>query len=413
MPAHSAPNCLNPGLKPGLEPAPRGRDPGLPVPDADARASSDALCASIDQAIEDAGGILRFDRYMEKALYEPGLGYYSGGSANFGPQGDFITAPLVSPLYSRALARQAAQVLAETGGGVLEFGGGTGRLAADALTELDALDSRPDHWTFLDLSGELAARQRETLSTDAPDLAALGRWPGKLPTSFRGCVIANEVLDAMPVRRFRRTETGVEEWGVSGSRGEYRWATLDADDTLCAAVDAIERTRGERLPEGYSSEWNPHIGPWLKALHAAMERGLVLLIDYGYPRSEYYLDQRDSGTLMCHYRQRTHPDPFLWPGLQDITAHVDFTAVGEAALEAGFDVPGYTTQALFLFGNGLEAMVNASDPEDIENHLRLAQQVKTLTLPGEMGERFQVMAIGKGLDLALDGFALGDLRRRL
>ncbi|MGB0722985.1 MAG: class I SAM-dependent methyltransferase [Gammaproteobacteria bacterium] len=405
MPAHSTPHCL--------EPAPRGRDPGLPTPDADAQAASAALCALIDRAINASDGIMRFDRFMERALYEPDLGYYSGGSRKFGPGGDFITAPLVSPLYSRALARQAAQVLADTGGGVLEFGGGTGQLAADALAELDALGVPPEHWTFLDLSGELAERQRHTLRTHTPALAHLGDWPGTLPDGFRGCVIANELLDAMPVRRFRRTAGDVEELGVSGARGHYQWASQAADDTLRAAVDGIETAIGGPLPPGYTSEWNPHLQPWLEALFAAMDRGVVLLIDYGYPRSEFYLDQRTTGTLMCHYRHRTHPDPFLWPGLQDITAHVDFTAVGEAALAAGFDVMGYTTQAMFLFGNGLEAMVNASDPTDTDAHLRLAQQVKTLTLPGEMGERFQVMALGKDVDLPLNGFSFADLRRRL
>jgi SAM-dependent MidA family methyltransferase len=385
-----------------------------PVLDPDAAAQSVRLTQRIRAELDAGGGRIPFHRFMELALYAPGLGYYSAGAHKLGPAGDFVTAPEISPLFSRCFARQCAQVLAQIGGDVLELGAGTGVMAADMLRELEALGYLPECYRILELSADLRERQRTTLTERVPSLSERVRWLDGLPDAgFRGVIVGNEVLDAMPVQRFRVTNQGVRPVEVAWERDRFVACEGAADATLAAAVAALETELGRTFPVGYESELNPSLTPWLNTLAEALAAGVVLLIDYGYPRREYYHPQRTTGTLLCHYRHRVHDDPFLLPGLQDITASVDFTAVADAALAAGLTVAGYTSQAYFLFGCGLESLLAESDPDDLPNHLELTRQVKLLTLPGEMGERFKAMALARDLDRPLLGFGFHDQRSRL
>ena len=352
---------------------------------------------------------------MQLALYAPGLGYYNSGSRKFGEQGDFITAPEVSSLFSRCVARQLEQVLSVIEKpDVLEFGAGSGVMAADVLIELDRLGALPEHYFIIELSAELRERQQQTIKESAAHLLERVQWLDALPeTRFQGVIVANEVLDAMPVECFRIREGTVEQLRVVATDDQLLPAYAAAEDTIIEQVRTIEQRRGRAFDDGYCSEFNPAIGPWLASLYDVLDRGLVLLIDYGYPVQEYYLDERDNGTLICHYQQRAHADPLWFPGLQDITAFVDFSAVACAAAEAGFDISGYTSQAAFLLGCGLAELHQASVSGDPGQQLLLAQQIKTLTLPSEMGERFKVIALSKYIDLSLAGFAIQDYRNRL
>lgn len=384
----------------------------LPEPDEAACAASLRLIAEIRAEMIAAGGRLPFSRFMELALYAPGLGYYSGGSRKFGGAGDFVTAPEVSPVFAQSLARQCLQVAAETGvTDIMEFGAGSGILALELMAELQRLGQLPERYLIVELSAELRHRQRELLSVRRPDLLTRVQWLDYLPEVFDGVVIANEVLDAMPVTGFRLEQGRLLEQFVE-TDGESFSLCWDAPQTpgLMAAVEGL--FAGD-LPDDYQSEVNLNLVPWIEALGAMVNSGLVLLIDYGYGRSEYYHRQRDRGTLMCHYRHRAHSDPLVYPGLQDITANVDFTAVAEAGLGAGFELAGYTSQAFFLMGCGLDQIVAASDPDDASAHLDLVQGVKRLTLPTEMGERFKVMGLSKGLKAPLIGFSLRQQRERL
>ncbi len=388
----------------------------LPEPSAAEQAHSARLRAHIASEIEQAGGFLPFDRYMELALYAPGLGYYVAGAHKFGPGGDFVTAPELSPLFSRCLARQCAQVLGRfrRSACVLELGAGSGRMAADVLAELERLDCLPDHYYILEPSPELRQRQRATLAAAVPHLLGSVRWLDGLDgLALHGVVLANEVADALPVQRFRHDEDGLFELGVAARDGALVAAERPAGEALAARVAALRADLADPWPTPYVSELSPRLAPWLAALAAALAEGVLLFIDYGYPRREYYHPQRASGTLLCHYRHRALDDPLARVGLQDITASVDFTALAEAGTAAGLDLAGYTTQAHFLLGNGLEALFAAAAGDDLRQQVELARQVKLLTLPSEMGERFQVMAFAKGIDSPLQGFALRDLRFRL
>jgi SAM-dependent MidA family methyltransferase len=381
----------------------------LPSPSPDALAHGRALAEYIRQAIEQAGGALSFAEYMRLALYAPGLGYYSAGARKFGEHGDFVTAPELSPLFSYCLARQAAQVLEELGGGeILEFGAGSGGMAADILAELERLDCLPTRYFILELSADLRARQQDLLQARLPHLRDRVTWLDELPvTRLRGVLLANEVLDAMPVARFRVAENGeIEEFYVRQDGDGFAWITRQAQEPLRGQVAMLG------LPAGYISELNPTLSAWCAALAESLEAGLILLIDYGFPRREYYHPQRHQGTLMCHYRHHAHTDPFFYPGLQDITAHVDFTAVADAALAAGLELAGYTTQADFLLASGLEEMLAASDPTDYAAHLALMQRIKPLIMPSEMGELFKVMGLSRELSTPLRGFSR-DRRKRL
>ncbi|OGT18830.1 MAG: hypothetical protein A2V90_01810 [Gammaproteobacteria bacterium RBG_16_57_12] len=384
----------------------------LPLPTPEAQRHSEQLIAQIRAEMEAHGGRLDFARYMALALYSPGLGYYAAGARKFGAAGDFVTAPEISPQFSRCLARQCQQVLAQLpGGAILEFGAGTGAMAGDILLELERCHALPSHYFILDVSAELRQRQQQTLLQRVPRLLDRVQWLDRLPIGgFRGVVLANEVLDAMPVHRFQITAEGYNEIYVAWQGERFAWS----HERPGAALEAWYRAATPAgLAPGYESEVNLAIAPWLAGLVDSLAAGAVLLIDYGFPRHEYYHPQRSGGTLMCHYRHRAHPDPLILPGLQDITAHVDFTAVAEAALDAGFEVLGFTNQAYFLLALGLAESVAEVNPLDTRAQLELAQQIKKLTLPSEMGELFKVMALGKGLDMTLRGFTLNDQRGRL
>jgi len=365
-------------------------------------------------AIEAAGGWIGFGRYMQIALYEPGLGYYSAGARKLGAAGDFTTAPESAPLFSRCLAVQCEEVLRALGSGdLLELGAGSGRMAADLLSELERRGVLPGRYRILDVSADLRERQRAQLESQAPRLLERVEWLDCLPERHVGLVLANEVLDAMPVERFVIREGAVRSLGVTWSGGALEWADRAAPPRLEAAVRDIERDLGVPFDDGYASEVNLGMAGWLAALASSLERGVVLLVDYGLPRREYYVRARRSGTLLCHSRHRWHDDPFLRPGLQDITAWVDYTAVAEAALAAALRLAGYTTQAHFLIGCGLEEFMSEAADLDVPSRLLLSRQAQLLTLPGEMGERFKVMALAKEIDAPLRGFAVRDLRHTL
>jgi SAM-dependent MidA family methyltransferase len=387
---------------------------GLPPASPQALAHSQRLAAHIRAEMDRNDGALPFHRYMDLALYAPGLGYYVAGSHKLGEGGDFVTAPELTPLFGRCLGRQCAEVLDALGGGdVLEFGAGSGALAAALLPEMQSLGRLPGCYCILEPSPDLRERQRAALGELEPALADRVRWLDRLPPTFDGVMLANEVVDAMPVHGFVMRAGRVAERCVR-ARGEgfEGFEREPAGAELAAAVSTLQEM-GVELADGYRSEVNLRAGPWVAALGGALRSGAAFIIDYGYPRSEYYLPERNMGTLMCHYRHRAHPDPFHLPGLQDITAYVDFSALAEAGLAAGLDLAGYTTQANFLLGCGLEGLLADSDPAAPLDHLALMQGVKRLLLPGEMGERFQVLGLSRGLECDLMCFSMRDLRHRL
>lgn len=405
----------------------------FPAPDSAAVAHGARLLDRIRAEIAATGGAITFRRFMDLALYAPGLGYYRAGTRKFGPGGDFITAPELSPLFSRCLARQCREILDALGGGaILELGAGTGVMAVDLLLELQALSVLPERYLILELSGELRERQRQTLAERAPGLLERVVWLETLPEpGLRGVILANEVLDALPVERFRVTARGPRRLAVTWTGTGLGWVEGAADPAVAAAVARIEAKLSWRLPEGYTSEYIPYLEDWLRAIAEPLAAGVLLFVDYGYPCREYYHPQRATGTLRCHYRHRVHDDPLLWPGLQDITASVDFTAVADAGRAAGLDLAGYARQHYFLFGCGLmdllaeEVPLNSSslaenaetgkdaNPANSVHYLERVRQVKLLTLPGEMGDRFQALALARDLAMPLRGFAFRDERDRL
>jgi len=360
-----------------------------------------------------AGGWISFARYMRLALYEPGLGYYSAGARKFGAAGDFVTAPEAAPVFSRCLGAQCEEVLRVTGGDILELGAGSGAMAAEVLAELERRDALPRRYRILDLSADLRERQRETLEASVPRLLARVEWLDRLPEQHVGVIVANEVLDAMPVERFVMRGGEVLAQGVSCSAGRLQWSDSPAPPALAAVVRRIEREVGAAWPEGYASEVNLGLADWLASLASSLSRGVMLFVDYGLPRREFYTPGRRDGTLLCHFRHRFHDEPFARPGLQDITAWVDFTAVAESAEAAALSVAGYTTQAHFLIGNGLAGFVANVADLDVASRVALSRQAMLLTLPGEMGERFKVIALTRNHDAPLAGFAVRDLRRTL
>jgi SAM-dependent MidA family methyltransferase len=375
------------------------------------QARHSALVASaVVAAIERGTGWLAFDDYLRTVLYAPGLGYYSAGSVKFGAAGDFVTAPELSALFARCLAAQCAPVLRALGGDVLEIGAGTGRLAVDLLARLAELEQLPGHYYILEVSADLRARQREMLARLPAPLRSRVLWLETLPAvPITGVVVANEVADALPFQRFVVDGAAIYERGVGLSA---TGALIDADRHASPVLRAeLEHMAPDGWPPRYLSELCPLVRPWIAAIAASLSRGAIFLIDYGLPRHEYYHAQRDRGTLRCHFRHRAHDDPLLYPGLQDITAWVDFTRVAEAAVDAQLEVAGYCTQAAFLLANGIEAEVAAAGGS--LERARLASQARMLLLPGEMGERFKVMALTRAFDEPLRGFALQDLRRSL
>jgi SAM-dependent MidA family methyltransferase len=384
-------------------------DSGLPEPSADAQSASRALSARIAARIKETGGWLSFADYMDMALHLPGLGYYAGGTHKFGAGGDFITAPELTPLFGQTLARQVAQILAatavpQTPNLLLEVGAGSGKLAADLLGALETLDALPARYQILELSGELCARQRQTLEAAVPHLADRVDWLDALPEQFAGCVIANELLDALPAHAVAWREAGSMERGVITTDHGFGWAERPAQGALAEAMATLPVTAP------FEGEISLAARAWVAEWGRRLERGALLLIDYGLPRHELYHPLRNRGSLRCHYQQRMHEDPFWWPGLCDITTHVDFTAIAEAGFDAGLDVLGYTNQAAFLINCGLGDLLATRQVAGGEQAMRAASAVQMLLAPREMGELFKVLAFGKGLapDEPLMGFARGD-----
>lgn len=386
----------------------------LPALTPDECAHSARLAERLRAEISRCGGWIGFARYMQIALYEPGLGYYSAGARKLGAAGDFITAPEVAPVFSRCLAVQCAEVLGGLGGGdLLELGAGSGVMAAALLEELARRDALPHRYFILDVSADLRQRQRETLAATVPQLLERVEWLDRLPDELEGLILANEVLDALPVERFVMRGGAVRALGVAWQGGGPVWSEAPATGRLEAAVRHLEREAGAQWPEGYTSEINVDLGDWVAAVARVLARGVALFVDYGLPRRDYYAAERSAGTLLCHFRHRFHDDPFARPGLQDITAWVDFTAVAEAAQAAGLEVAGYTTQAHFLIGNGIGEFVADVTGLDVAERVNLSRQAMLLTLPGEMGERFKAMALTRGYHAPLGGFAVRDLRHTL
>lgn len=383
----------------------------LPRPDAAAQAHSRQLSALIMSEIDAAGGVLRFSRYMELALYAPGLGYYSAGATKFGDAGDFVTAPEISPLFARCVARNCAPVIASLGASteILELGAGSGVMAADLLLELDQLGALPAGYLILETSPDLRQRQRQTITQRAPALADRVRWLEQMPGGVRGVVLANEVMDALPCERFQVSASGIEYLGVAWRDGGFVWQSLPADAALLDCQSRIATALTEDLAPGFRSEWHPALGAWVGAVADALDQGLLLLADYGLPRRELYHCQRSDGTLLCHYRHRAHADPFFWPGLQDITAWVDFTAVAEAAQQHGLTLDGFVTQAAFLLASGIDRMLGEPERMSPRQRAEQARQVQWLTLPGEMGERFKVAGFSRGWDGQCPGLTGADL----
>jgi SAM-dependent MidA family methyltransferase len=380
------------------------------------RTHAEQVAAHIRAFMSAQGGAVGFDTYMRLALYAPGLGYYSAGATKFGGSGDFVTAPEVSSLFSRCLARQVAEVLEITGGDVLELGAGLGTMAADLLTELAALGRLPDRYRILEVSADLAERQRAIIAKLPAKIAArvewLDRWPAR---AMRGVVLANEVLDAMPVARFVLRGTPgaqrVRALGVGLTGAGFAWRELDPTPELEHAVETIVQSLPAPLPDGYVSEVCLSFQPWIASLAGQLEHGVALLIDYGLPRAHLYHPERSTGTLRCHFRHRAHDDPFILVGLQDITAWVDFTRVAEAADGAGLEILGFATQAGFLIGAGMESLLSTEMQSADEQHrARLAGEARRLMLPGEMGEIFKVIALGRGYHAPLAGFSTQQLQ---
>ena len=376
-----------------------------PLTDAQ-REHSLRVAAALQDSIRAAEGWLPFDAFMQHALYAPGLGYYAAGSVKLdagdarAPAGDFTTAPELTPLFGQTIARQVEEVLARSGTAhVLEFGAGSGALAVSVI---DALAARgvSVRYDIVEVSADLRERQQQRLAAYEHV-----RWLDSLPAAFEGCVLANEVLDAMPVRIFSWNADGALcERGVAlDEQGNFVWENRLARDDLADAVAA----RMPALP-GYTSEVNLQAEAWVRHMGEWLTRGAALLIDYGFPQREYYHPQRAGGTLMCHLRHHAHADPFVALGLQDITAHVDFTAMADAALEGGMDVLGYTSQARFLSNAGLTELLLRMDPEAARDYAHSVAPVQKLLSEAEMGELFKVLAVGRGMTEPLIGFARGD-----
>lgn len=388
----------------------------LPEPGADERALSDRLAAQIRAEI-DAAGPMPFSRWMMLCLYAPGLGYYSAGRTKFGAAGDFVTAPELGELYARCLARAFAPTLRELGAAAdfVELGGGSGAFALAALREFAAADALPRRYLLLEPSADLRQRQRERAARELPpELAARLDWIERPPEQpWRGVLFANEVVDALPTTRFALQGGEVFEEHVGLDGGRFVRVDRPADALVAGAVRHVERALDAPFADGYRSEILPQLPYWMQAVSATLEAGAMLFVDYGYPRREFYLPERRDGTLVCHYRHRAHADPLYWPGLTDITAFVDFTALAEAGTGAGFDFVGYAPQGQFLLAGGLLELADARVDLPEAERLRRVAEIKRLTLPGEMGERFQAIAFARGVGEALPGLRAFDLSGRL
>jgi len=400
-------------------------DEALPEPSDEAKQHSALLIELIKAEIAAQNGSISFAQYMALALHAPGLGYYSAGSSKFGDAGDFVTAPEISSLFSQCIARQCQQVIVDIDHAeILEVGAGSGVMGCDILLELERLECLPEKYSILEISADLRERQQKLFEQCIPHLLNRVQWLDQLPAKgFSGVVLANELLDAMPVHRFNIEQQSVSELHIkiSDSGDAFEWCQSElSDPRLSARLEAIRGLLPEESQQqGYVSEINLAAEDWLRSIAQMMQQGLLLIIDYGFPVHEFYHPQRDEGTLMCHYRHRAHDDALILAGLQDITAHVDFTALAEAAHDSGMSVSGYTNQAQFLLATGITgAMAGLNEEDDLQRQIEIAQQIKKLTLPHEMGELFKVLALTKNLEQILVekpllGFSLQDLRRKL
>jgi SAM-dependent MidA family methyltransferase len=369
----------------------------LPAADETSAQHSALAATAIRAMIERSGGQISFAEFMHAALYAPGLGYYSAGSTKFGAAGDFVTAPEVSSVFGRVLARQVAEILCGIDGGeILEFGAGSGKLAVDLLQALAALDALPSTYRILEVSADLQEKQRQRLREELPELADRVVWIAELPRDFEGVMVANEVLDALPVERFVRRGTGVFQHCVATENDRFVWVERPASPPLIRAVEAIESELGEKLPNAYVSEVSLAAPQWVHDLAAGLKLGAVILFDYGVSQKEYYAAARSDGWLRCHFRHHAHNDPLILPGIQDITSWVDFSAVASAAVNSGLDLLGYQAQAQFLMGGGLEIEMAGFAELSVEQQIQLSGEIKRLTLPGEMGEHFKCIAFGRG-----------------
>jgi SAM-dependent MidA family methyltransferase len=380
----------------------------LPLPTPDALAHSNRLRETIRQDIAAQGGWIPFSRFMELALYAPGLGYYTAGARKFGEAGDFITAPELSTLFGRTLAKQLIEVMQQSSPDILELGAGSGKLAVDILGELEKRGALPDSYTILEVSADLRERQQALLLEKMPRYVARVRWLDALPEKFSGAIIGNEVLDALPVHLLHWSDNLVLERGVSCPAGDLVW-----QEKPCECQQLLDAVHNLHVPDDYLSEVCIAARGLIASLCERLEKGAMLFIDYGFGAKEYYHPQRHRGTLMCHYRHHAHDDPFYLPGLQDITAHVDFTAIAETAIDHGAHFLGYTSQANFLMNNGVTEFFGDIPLDDVKAYAPLSAQLQKLTSPAEMGELFKVIALGKELDQPLAGFLRGDLSRLL
>ncbi len=381
----------------------------LPQPSREAQVHSNQLCDLIHRDIALQGGWIPFSRFMELALYAPGLGYYSAGARKFGAAGDFVTAPEISPLFGRTLARQIAEIMVHSTPHIIELGAGSGQLAVDVLGDLERQACLPERYDILEVSADLRQRQQALLQQHLPHLINRVHWLDALPDSISGVVVANEVLDALPVHLLRWKDGRIFERGVA-SEGDHVFVwqerLLEIPALLAIAQQIV-------VPDDTLSEISLAARGLVSSLSERLRQGVLLFIDYGFGAREYYHEQRVCGTLMCHYRHHAHDDPFFLPGLQDITAHVDFTAAAEAAIDAGLHLYGYTTQAHFLINCGITDLLAQTDPESVRDYLPLSAQLQKLTSPAEMGELFKVIALGKGVGAPLCGFVAGDKSRFL
>jgi len=375
----------------------------LPIPAPEALAASQALQQLIIDDIRQHQGWIPFSRYMELALYAPDLGYYSGGATKLGKDGDFTTAPEMSALFGATLATLAGKLFAQTTAQVMEFGAGTGKLARDFLTECQLSGIAIERYFIVELSGELRARQEDLLK-DFPQVV----WLQEMPASFSGIVLGNEVLDAMPVDLVRKTTDGWREIGVAlADDNDNDAAPLQYRERACDAEKCAQIPDAGELSVAYLTEVHAVASGFMHSLAqmlnagcaATGKGGAAILIDYGFPAQEYYHPQRSQGSLMCHYRHHAHPDPFYLPGLQDITAHVDFTAMARAALEENLSVLSYTSQAGFLLESGIADLLSRTSPEEVMAYLPQANALQKLISPAEMGELFKVLVVGSGIDL--------------
>ncbi len=381
-------------------------DVTFPLPSADALAHSENLAALIRADIADHDGWIPFERYMMLTLYAPGLGYYSAGAKKIGKDGDFITAPEISALYGQSIAQCAADVIAQTSGDILEFGAGSGKLALDILSELQQLNQLPQNYFILEVSADLRERQQVLLASLPADVFSRVKWIDKLFNKFNGLIIGNEVLDAIPTHVVAWNEAGIQSRGVALENDQFIFQDRDVDKSSALFSAATKLN----LPHPYVSEINLAAQGFIASLGAMLQQGVLLLIDYGFSAAEFYHPQRNMGTLMCHYRHHAHADPFYLPGLQDITSHVDFSAIAQAGEAAGLQVLGYTSQAQFLLGCGITDLIARHDARDAAKYLPIVNAVQRLMSPAEMGELFKVIALGSKFENALPGFRARSLR---